>query len=174
MLLLVFTVYFYNRLVRAKQLVAEGWSGVDVQLKRRANLIPNLLETVKGYMAHEKDVLKSLSQDRKESLQAGNVPDQQQAENKLTHSLRSLFAVAENYPELKANTNFLDLQQKLHLIEDDIQLARRYYNGTVRNNNILVESFPVNLLAGAFHFSKEEYFEIENPTDRELPPVHFS
>lgn len=174
LLLLIFIIYFYNRLVRAKHMVEEAWSGVDVQLKRRANLVPNLLESVKGYMQHEKDVLNFVSKSRKESIQAGNVQDQQQAENKLTYSLRSLFAVAENYPELKANTNFLDLQKKLYIIEDDIQMARRYYNGAVRKNNILVESFPVNLLAGAFHFNKKEYFELEDPADMELPSVRFS
>jgi LemA protein len=166
-------IVLYNRLVRFRNMVREGWSGIDVQLKRRANLIPNLVETVKGYMGHERDLLEKVTQLRSQSLQTGDLGEKQRVESALTGGLARLFAVAEGYPELKANQNFMDLQSQLSEIEDQIQLARRYYNGTVRNLNIAIESFPGNLVAGWFAFQAAEFFEIEEPEDRAVPKVGF-
>tara|TARA_Y100000588_G_C14244250_1_gene920745 strand:+ start:662 stop:1126 length:465 start_codon:yes stop_codon:yes gene_type:complete len=154
-------------------MVEEGWSGIDVQLKKRSNLIPNILSSVKGYMKHEKGLLEKITTLRSQSDAADNVLDQAKVESSLSGSLMNLFAVAENYPELKANENFLDLQKQLQEIEDEIQMARRYYNGTVRNNNVLVESFPSNIIANSFHFSKFDFFEIEDLSVREVPKVEF-
>ena len=164
----------YNRLVRSRQMAQEGLSGIDVQLKRRADLIPNLLETVKGYMGHERQVLERVTELRTRSLQAGSVAEKGQVEGMLTEALRTLFAVAENYPDLKASQNFMELQQSLADIEEQIQLSRRYYNGAARNLNILVESFPSNIVARLFGFSQVEYFELEDQADRAVPRVSFS
>ena len=172
-LVLLLLIVLYNRLVRLRNMVREGWSGIDVQLKRRANLIPNLVETVKGYMGHERDLLEKVTRLRSQSLQTGNLGEKQRVESALTGGLARLFAVAEGYPELKANQNFQDLQSQLSEIEDQIQLARRYYNGTVRNLNIAIESFPGNLVAGWFAFQTAEFFEIEDPGDRSVPMVGF-
>ncbi len=172
-LVLLLLIVLYNRLVRLRNMVREGWSGIDVQLKRRANLIPNLVETVKGYMGHERDLLEKVTQLRSQSLQTGDLGEKQRVESALTGGLARLFAVAEGYPELKANQNFQDLQLQLSEIEDQIQLARRYYNGTVRNLNIAIESFPGNLVAGWFAFQTAEFFEIEDPGDRAVPKVGF-
>ena len=170
---LVAVVSIYNRLVRNRQMVQEGWSGIDVQLKRRADLIPNLIETVKGYMGHEKGVLEKVTELRAQSLQAASVGDKAKAEGALGAALANLFAVAENYPDLKASQNFIQLQQSLADIEEQIQLSRRYYNGAVRNLNILVASFPSNVVANMFKFTSEEYFEIEDAADRAVPKVAF-
>jgi LemA protein len=170
---LLFLITSYNNLIKNKNLVAEGWSSIDVQLKKRSNLIPNILSSVKGYMSHEKKLLEEITELRSQSIDANNVIDQGKAESSLSGSLMNLFAVAENYPELKANENFLDLQKQLQEIEDDIQMARRYYNGTVRNNNVLVESFPTNLVANAFSFEKADFFEIEDQKVRDVPKVKF-
>ena len=172
-LLAVLLIVLYNRLVRLRNMVREGWSGIDVQLKRRANLIPNLVETVKGYMGHERGLLEKVTELRSQSLKTGDLAQKQQVESALTGGLARLFAVAENYPELKANQNFQDLQTRLAEIEDQIQLARRYYNGTVRNLNIAIESFPGNLVAGWFAFQPAEFFEIEETADRVVPKVGF-
>ena len=172
-ILALYLITSYNNLIKNKNLVEEGWSGIDVQLKRRSNLIPNILSAVKGYMSHEKNLLEEITELRSQSAAADNVIDQGKAESSLSGSLMNLFAVAENYPELKANENFLDLQKQLQEIEDDIQKARRYYNGTVRNNNVLVESFPTNLIANAFSFGKNDFFEIEDQRIREVPKVEF-
>jgi len=166
-------VAIYNRLVKNRNLVQEAWSGIDVQLKRRADLIPNLVETVKGYMQHERGVLEQVTELRTRSLAAGTVADKAQAEGLLTGALRTLFAVAENYPDLKASANFQDLQRSLADIEEQLQLARRYYNGAARNLNILIESFPSNLVARAFNFQTVEYFEIEDAGERAVPRVSF-
>jgi LemA protein len=173
-LLAVSLVAIYNRLVRNKQLVAEGWSGIDVQLKRRNDLIPNLIETVKGYMGHEKGVLEKVTELRNQSLQARGVGEQARVEGALGAALGHLFAVAENYPDLKASQNFQDLQKNLADLEDQIQLARRYYNGAARNLNILIASFPSNLVANYFGFTAVEYFEIEDAAERAVPKVSFS
>lgn len=173
-LILVWGVALYNRLVAKKNMVEEGWSGIDVQLKRRADLIPNLLETVKGYMSHEADVLKSVTESRAGSINAANPAAQGVAEGLLGAALGRLFAVAENYPDLKANQNFQDLHQSLDDAEEQIQLARRYYNGAVRALNTLIESFPSNIVAGMFKFRQAEYFEISDDAERAVPKVSFS
>lgn len=172
-LLVVFFIAIYNKLVRLKNMVEEGWSGIEVQLKRRANLIPNLIETVKGYMGHERELLTKITDLRAQSMNARQVGEKGRLEGLLSRSLANVFAVAEGYPDLKANQNFLDLQNQLSDIEEQIQLARRYYNGTVRNMNIKVESFPSNIVAGMFNFTKAEFFEIEDEADRAVPEVKF-
>lgn len=172
-IILLWLVGIYNRLIRERNLVKEGWSGIDVQLKRRYDLIPNLVETVKGYAGHEKQLFENIADLRTRSVNAGSVKEKGEIENALSGTLRTLFAVAEAYPELKANQNFMELQKSLYDIEEQIQLARRYYNGTVRNYNILVESFPSNLVASSFGFAKEEFFEVESAAERETPQVKF-
>ena len=172
-IVLLYLIASYNNLIKKKNMFEEGWSSIDVQLKRRSNLIPNIRNSVKGYMSHEKKLLEEITKLRSQSDAADNVIDQGKAESSLSGSLMNLFAVAENYPELKANENFLDLQNQLKEIEDDIQMARRYYNGTVRNNNVLVESFPTNLVANTFSFGKMDFFEIEDQSSRNVPKVEF-
>jgi len=174
--LAAYAVYLYNSLVRTRQLTEEGWSGIDVQLKRRADLIPNMLETVKGYMSHERETLEAVTNARAAVQAAGNAGPEQRGklEGVLSGALGRLFAVAENYPELKANTTFLEFQGALQTVENEIQLSRRYYNGAARNLNIAVESFPSNIVADTFHFAKAEYFEIDNDADRAVPNVKFN
>lgn len=163
----------YNALVRLKNMVEEGWSGIETQLKRRSNLIPNLVETVKGYATHEKSAFEDVTKLRTQALAGGSVADRAATEGQLTRAIGGIMAVAEAYPELKANENFVALQTELSETEDEIQLARRYYNGTVRNLNIKVESFPSNIIANWFKFLKAEFFEIENAEDRAVPEVKF-
>jgi len=172
-LLLVWFVTIYNRFVRLRNLVREGWSGIEVQLKRRANLIPNLIETVKGYMGHERGLLERVTELRTQSMSSKEPGEKGKVEGALSRSLANLFAVAEGYPDLKANQNFLDLQNQLSRIEEEIQMARRYYNGTVRNLNIAAESFPSNIVAGIFNIKQAEFFEIEDEVDRAVPKVSF-
>ncbi|MHC5654534.1 LemA family protein [Stappia sp.] len=171
----LYLVYLYNDLVRKRQMVREGWSGIDVQLKRRTDLIPNLVETVKGYASHERDALEAVTEMRAKAagMPRDDVAGRAQAEGMLSQALGRLFAVAEAYPDLKANEGFRDLQASLEKAEDALQMARRYYNGAVRALNILVESFPSNLVAGRFGFTQEEYFEIEDPAERTVPKVSF-
>ncbi len=166
-------IWTYNRFIRRKNNVREAWSGIDVQLKRRHNLIPNLIETVKGYLGHEQDTLDTLTRIRTGTGDESSVAQVAQQENMLSKALGNVLAVAEGYPDLKASTNFLDLQQQLHEAEDQVQLSRRYYNGTVRDWNIMVESFPSNLIASAFGFRIAEFFEIELATERAVPKVEF-
>ena len=170
-----YAIIAYNNLVRQRQLSQEGWSGIDVQLKRRADLIPNLLESVKGYMAHERETLEAVTQARTNAMAVSNGTPEQRAgaEGILSQALGKLFAVAEAYPDLKASQNFLQFQGELSNTENEIQLSRRYYNGTARDLNTAVESFPSNILANAFHFEKVQYFEIENAADRAVPTVKF-
>lgn len=170
-----YAVIIYNGLVKARQMVREAWSGIDVQLKRRADLIPNLLETVKGYASHEKDTLAEVTEmrTRAQGVPAGDVAGRAAAEGMLSQALGKLFAVAEAYPDLKANENFRDLQQSLDKMETEIQMARRYYNGAARDLNVKVESFPSNLVANTFKFEQADYFEIENDADRAVPKVDF-
>ena len=171
---LLWGIALYNRLVRLKNMVMEGWSGIDVQLKRRANLIPNLIETVKGYMGHERGVLETVTELRAQTMTGGGAPGEQgRIAGALGRSLANLFAVAENYPDLKANQNFMDLQGQLAEIEEQIQLARRYYNGAARNLNIACESFPSVIVARMFAFNLAEFFEIEDAEDRAVPKVSF-
>ena len=170
-----YAIVIYNGLVKARQMVREAWSGIDVQLKRRADLIPNLLETVKGYASHEKDTLAEVTQmrTRAQGVPEGDVAGRAVAEGMLSQALGKLFAVAEDYPDLKANENFRDLQESLDKMETEIQMARRYYNGAARDLNVRVESFPSNLVANTFKFEQADYFEIENDADRAVPKVDF-
>ena len=173
LVLFLWAIAIYNKLVRYRQQAAEGWSGIDVQLKRRANLIPNLVETVKGYASHEKSTLEAVTESRARCADAvrGPVPERGAAEGLLSQALVGLFAVVEGYPDLKADESFLGLQKSLSEIEDNIQMARRYYNGTVRILNIAVESFPDVLVARQFHFERADYFQIEDSQDRLVPGV---
>ncbi len=167
------TIAAYNHLIKLKNFCQEAWSGIDVQLKRRANLIPNLLETVKGYMKHEKDVFQKVTEARARALSASSMQERSGAESLLSSSLRGLFAIAENYPELKANQNFLNLQEQLSEIEDQIQMARRYYNGTVRNLNTAIEVFPNSIIASIFNFKKQPFFQLTDNAERAVPKVSF-
>jgi LemA protein len=168
-------IAIYNGLVRRRQMAEEGWSGIDVQLKRRADLIPNLVETVRGYATHERELLENVTELRNQARAAppGDVAARSQIEGMLSGALGRLLAVVENYPDLKANQNFLELQQSLQAVEHDIQMARRYYNGAARDLNVMVESFPSNLVAGWFSFVKKAFFEVENEADRAVPKVSF-
>ena len=170
-----YAIYLYNDLVRNRQLSQEGWSGIDVQLKRRTDLIPNLLETVKGYMGHERETLEAVTEARAaaQSGQGAGPAERSKLEGALSGALGRLLAVAEAYPDLKANTTFLEFQEALQTVEDEIQLSRRYYNGAVRNLNVSVESFPSSLVANTFKFERMQYFELENPADRAVPTVKF-
>jgi LemA protein len=168
-------IFLYNDLVSKRQLVIEGWSGIDVQLKRRTDLIPNLLETVKGYMGHERQTLEAVTNARAAATAGATAGPEERAklEGALSGALGRLLAIAEAYPDLKANTTFLEFQESLQNVEDEIQLSRRYYNGAVRNLNTAVESFPQNVVANSFKFEKAEYFELETEADRAVPSVKF-
>ncbi len=166
-------VGMYNGLVRARVRTREAWSGIDVQLKRRANLIPNLVETVKGYAGHERETFENVTRARAMLQQAGTAPDAAQANNFLTQTLRSLFAVSERYPDLKANQNFLDLQQELSDIEEKIAFARQFYNRNVMSYNTRIQSFPDMVMANMFGFLRFEFFEAEEEA-REVPDVSFA
>ncbi|HWQ21155.1 MAG TPA: LemA family protein [Clostridia bacterium] len=172
-LIVVWLIGIYNQLVKKRTMKDEAWSGVDVQLKRRYDLIPNLVETVQGYAGHEELVFKEVTDMRTRAMGATGVADKAAAENQLNGTLKTLFAVAEAYPELKANANFLDLQAKLADLEDQIQMARRYYNGTVRDYNIMCETFPSVFVASMFGFKKAEFFELNGAEERETPKVSF-
>ncbi len=171
----LYAVSLYNNLVKYRQMAGEGWSGIDVQLKRRADLIPNLLESVKGYMGHEKEVLEEVTRLRTQAVAAGNGTPAQRAsiEGALSGALGRLMAVAESYPDLKASENFKEFQQALSETENEISMARRYYNGAARNLNVAVESFPSVLIANRFGFTRAEFFEIEDAGDRAVPKVSF-
>lgn len=166
-------VAVFNGLVKLRTRANEAWSDIDVQLKRRYDLIPNLVETVKGYAAHERELFEKVTQARAQAMGANTVGEKAQAENMLSSTLKSLFAVAENYPDLKASQNFLELQRELTDTEDKIQAARRFYNGNVRDLNIRIEMFPSNLVAGAFGFKKMEFFELAEAEAREPVKVKF-
>lgn len=170
-----YAVFLYNDLVRKRQLNQEGWSGIDVQLKRRTDLIPNLMETVKGYMGHERETLEAVTRARADATSAANASPEERAkvEGALSGALGRLLAIAEAYPDLKANTTFLEFQAALQKVEDELQLSRRYYNGTTRDLNTAVESFPSVVVANMFKFDKAEYFELENEADRAVPTVKF-
>ncbi|RMZ59083.1 LemA family protein [Chryseobacterium nematophagum] len=172
-LFIMYGVSVYNRLVKLKNLVQEAWSSIDVMLKKRHDLIPNLVETVKGYAAHERDTLDSVTRARAQAVGANSVESKEAAEKNLNQAMMNLFAVAEQYPDLKANTNFQQLQNELTSIENDIEKSRRYYNGTVRENNTLVESFPSNVIANMYKFEKSPFFELQNIAEREVPTVKF-
>jgi len=174
LLVVVLMVGIFNRFVRNKNIVQDGWSNIDVALKRRYDLIPNLVETVKGYASHEKETLEAVIQARNAAMAVPSTDINQQiaAENQLQKTLKSIFALSEAYPDLKANTNFLQLQDKLNEIEENLEKARRYYNGTVRENNTYGESFPGVLFSSMFSYTHFDYFEAE-PESRENVKVSF-
>jgi LemA protein len=173
LLLILYVVATYNGLIKLRNRTDEAFSDIDTQLKRRHDLIPNLIETVKGYAAHERQTFDSVTEARNMAAGAHGPGAQAKAENMLTQALGGLFAVAEAYPDLKANQNFLELQNELTDTEDKIQASRRFYNMNVRDLNIKIESVPSNIIAGAANFEQREFFEIEDPHQREVPQVSF-
>jgi LemA protein len=172
-LALLIAVIIYNNLVRLRMQVKSAWSQIDVQLKRRYDLIPNLVETVKGYAAHEKETLDRVVQARGQAVSAQGVKEQAKAENMLSGALRQLFALSEAYPDLKANQNFLQLQQELAGTENKISGSRQDYNSMVQQYNSAIAVFPAVLFAGMFGFTKEEFFELDNVQERSVPKVQF-
>ena len=169
----IFAISLYNQLVKLRNASESAWSDVDVQLKRRYELIPNLVETVKGYATHEKTAFDAVTKARSQAMQASTPEARSAAEGGLSSTLKSLFAIAEAYPELKANQNFLSLQSELASLEEAIQNARRYYNAVVRDLNTRCESFPSNFVANSFGFSKKQYFELDAAAERTAPKVQF-
>jgi len=163
----------YNGLVRLRNEVKNAWAQIDVQLKRRYDLIPNLVNTAKGYIKHERETLEAVTRARQQCIDAKGVAEQARAENMLTQTLRSLFAVAEAYPDLKANTNMLQVQEELTSTENKIGFARQYYNDSVMKLNTRIQTVPANIIAGAFNFTAEEFFELEDAAQREAPKVQF-
>jgi LemA protein len=172
-LLILFFIGIYNGLVRLRNRVDNAWSQIDVQLKRRHDLIPNLIETVKGYAAHEQGTFEKVVQARNAAMSAQGPEQTAQAENVLTGALKSIFALAEAYPDLKANQNFLALQEELTSTEDRISYSRQFYNDSVLKYDNKLETFPSNTIAGMFNFKGREYFKTDDPTDREVPKVQF-
>jgi LemA protein len=164
----------YNALVRLRKRCDNAWAQIDVQLKRRYDLIPNLVETAKGYLKHEREVLENVTKARQQAIDASGIRNQAQAENMLTSTLRSLFAVAESYPDLKANQNMLALQEELASTENKISFARQHYNDNVMLYNTRIETVPSNILAGMFGFKPREFFEVEEAEQREAPKVSFT
>ncbi len=169
----VYLIVIFNRLVRQRNVVREGWSGIDVQLKRRTDLVPNLVETVKAYASHERALFEEIASRRAASMAASDVGGQANAARALSGSLGKLMAVAEAYPALKANENFLKLQSQLAEIEDHIQMARRYYNGAVRNLNIGIQSFPDVIVARLLQFREAPFFELESRAEAAAPQIGF-
>lgn len=163
----------YNSLIKQRNQATEAWSDIDVQLKRRHSLIPNLIETVKGYATHERATLDSVTQARTNAVNAASPADQAKAESALTSTLKTLFAVSEQYPDLKANTNFLELQRELSDTENKILSSRRFYNGVVRDYNTSLETVPSNIIASTFKFQKREFFQLEDESERAVPQVSF-
>jgi LemA protein len=172
-LAVIYTIATFNNLIRLQNRADEGFSDIDVQLKRRHDLIPNLVETVKGYAAHERQTLENVTAARAAAVSATGPQAQAQAENQLTGALRQLFAVAENYPDLKASQNFLELQNEITDTEDKIQAARRFYNMTVRDLNIKIQSFPSSVIANMRGIKERTFFELDEPADRAVPQVSF-
>jgi LemA protein len=171
LILIVWVIFAYNRFVALVNHAKEAWADIDVQLKRRYDLIPNLVNTVKGYATHESTAFEKVTQARAAAMGAGNIADKGKAENMLTSALKSIFAVAEAYPDLKANQNFLALQTELSDTENKIQAARRFYNGNVRDLNIAIEVFPGNIIADRFHFAKMELFTLDESEAAAKQPV---
>jgi len=171
--LAIYLIVLYNGFVSKRNVLEEALSGIDVILKKRFDLIPNLVETVKGYLNHEKETLTAIVNIRNQALSATNADEKLDLNKKLSTAVGTIFALAENYPDLKANTNFLSLQEALSEIETEIERSKRYYNGTVRDYNIAVESFPGNLFASSFGFPKKNFLELENAGQRETPKVQF-
>jgi len=170
---IILLIGLYNGLVQLKVRADSAWSDIDIQLKRRHDLIPNIVETVKGYAAHEKSTFENISKWRSAAMSATGPEDRAQAENQLTGALRQLFAVAEAYPQLKASEQFTGLQNSLQEVEDAIQNARRYYNAVVRDYNTKIQTFPGNMFAGMFGFQARQFFELTAPAEREAPQVKF-
>ncbi|MEA2097924.1 MAG: LemA family protein [Patescibacteria group bacterium] len=166
-------VKIYNGLVKLKVRINEAWSDIDVQLKRRYDLIPNLINTVKGYATHERELFENVTKARSNAMNAQNPEEKAGAENMLSGALKSLFAVSENYPQLKANENFLELQRELSDTENKIQASRRFYNGNVRDLNTKIQIFPDSIVAGMLKIGKREFFEIEDKKEKETPKVEF-
>lgn len=166
-------IAMYNRLVKLRTMVEEAWSSIDVMLKKRHDLIPNLVETVKGYATHERATLDSVTRARAAAMGTNTIQEKEAAEKNLNQAMMNLNAVAEQYPDLKANSNFLQLQGELSALEGDIEKSRRYYNGTVRENNILVDTFPSNIIANLFKFTKSTFFELDNAAERIVPSIKF-
>jgi len=173
-LIVIFLIGLYNGIVQLKVRADSAWSDIDIQLKRRHDLIPNIVETVKGYAAHEKGTFENISKWRSAAMSATGPADRAQAENQLTGALRQLFAVAEAYPELKASEQFTGLQNSLQEVENAIQNARRYYNAVVRDYNTKIQTFPGNVFAGMMGFQQRQFFELDAPAEREAPQVKFS
>lgn len=173
LLLLLFVIGTYNRLVRLLNEVKNAWAQIDVQLKRRHDLIPNLVETVKGYMQHERATLENITQARNLAMRPGSLAERAQAEQQLTQALHNFFVVVENYPDLKANQNFLALQEELTSTENRISFARQAYNDAVMQFNNAIQMFPSNLIAGMFGFKEQSFFEVETPAERSVPRVSF-
>ncbi len=171
--IIAFLIAMYNGLVQLRVRADGSWSDIDVQLKRRHDLIPNLVETVKGYAAHEKSTFEDIAKFRSMAMQASTPAEKGAAEGQLTMALKSLFAVAENYPQLQASEQFTSLQGSLREVEDSIQNARRYYNAVVRDYNTKLLSFPTNILAGMFGFQQKQFFNVDTPADRENVAVKF-
>jgi len=171
--ILAWVIIVYNSLIVLRTRVEEAWADIEVQLKRRHNLIPNLVNTVKGYAGHEKEVFQKVTEARTKAMGATSMSDKAQTENMLSQTLKSLFAVAENYPQLKANQNFLSLQKELTDTEDKVQYSRRFFNTNVRDYNIKTQVFPSSLIASLFKFSKKDMFEIEEAAERSVPKVQF-
>ena len=170
---MLWAIVTYNRFVTLRNRVKEAFSDIDVQLKRRYDLIPNLVNTVKGYAAHEKGVFEKVTEARARAMGATGMHEKAAAENMLSQTLKSLFAVAEAYPDLKASNNFVELQRELRDTEDKIQAARRFYNTNVMALNTMSENFPANIVGGMFGFKKEEFFELQEAGEREVPKVSF-
>lgn len=173
-IVVLFIIGLYNALVRLRRRCDNAWAQIDVQLKRRYDLIPNLVETAKGYLKHEREVLENVTKARQQAIDASGVKNQAEAENFLTSTLRSLFAVVENYPELKANENMLALHEEITSTENKISFARQHYNDTVMTYNMKTETVPSNIVAGMFNFTQREFFELEEAEQREAPKVEFS
>ena len=171
--LALIAVFIYNSLIVKRNRVDEAWSDINVQLKRRYDLIPNLVDTVKGYAKHEKELFEKVTQARSAAMGAGTMAEKAQAENMLSQTLKSLFAVSENYPDLKASQNFLQLQDELSDTENKIQAARRFYNGNVLEFNNTIQQFPTNVFAGAFNFQKRDFFQLENEAEKQVPKASF-
>ena len=171
--LALIAVFIYNSLIVKRNRVDEAWSDINVQLKRRYDLIPNLVDTVKGYAKHERELFEKVTQARSAAMGAGTMAEKAQAENMLSQTLKSLFAVSENYPDLKASQNFLQLQDELSDTENKIQAARRFYNGNVLEFNNTIQQFPTNVFAGVFNFSKRDFFQLESEAEKQVPKAQF-
>lgn len=171
--IVLWAIFTYNGLITLRNRSKEAWADIDVQLKRRYNLIPNLVSTVKGYAAHERELFEKVTEARTRAMGATTMEERSENENMLSSTLKTLFAVAENYPQLRASENFLELQRELRDTEDKVQAARRFYNGNVRDLNIKIEVFPAKIIASVFSFKKMDLFELEETAARETPQVRF-